>query len=84
MSKKQTGREREIRKLNLVDESPGKLIIVQTARPVRVVPDQLFGELHSLLCSKVGVGKVGAGQSVSAGGFYTGKTAPRGSAETQT
>ena len=50
----------------VVQESPGKFVIVKAARLVHVVPDQLLGQLHPLLSSEVRVGEVGAGQPVPA------------------
>ena len=50
----------------VVEDSSGELVIVQTARLVSVVSDQLLGQLDSLLSSEVGVREVCTGESVSA------------------
>ena len=54
------------RRVAVVEDSSGKLVIVQTAGLVSVVSDQLLGQLDSLLSSEVGVGEVRTGESVSA------------------
>ena len=50
----------------VVQQSSRELVIVQVARLVHIVPDQLLCDLDPLLCSEVGVGDVGAGQPVPA------------------
>mgnify|MGYP001432493641 CR=1 FL=1 len=54
------------RSVPVVQESSGKPVIVKAPRLISVVHDEPLRQLHPLLSSEVGVGEVGAGQSVPA------------------